>query len=152
MGGFCANWCYSLHSCSRSIFKQSPDFLLECPRVIQIFWGNEEYNLIYSTIPRTLHLNPFSIETVNISGNTIPASIQQKLYKYTWQAAICLMSKNSPPSWYQIDLEINDKLLKAANANSTINPQENGDLIKIKRTSGYLPTVAWNGFGELEWG
>jgi hypothetical protein len=119
------------------------------------FWGHSDYNLYYSSFPtKPVSLNPFSIETINVPGNTILVRTHgfgNHFFRYTWKAALCLMVKNSPPSWYQIELEVNNKLLKAANENSTINLKGNSDLLKISRASGYHPIISWEGIGELDW-
>lgn len=53
-------------------------------------------------------LTPFSSVNFKISNIKIPflTSYPKKRYQYTWRAALYLLSRNSPPVWYQVDIPI----------------------------------------------
>lgn len=115
--------------------------------------GGDNYNLYHIVISEqsglTIDLGPFSITTLNIPSNTIPIRVLGKFHSYTWKAAVYVMSKESPPIWYQINLEVNDRLLKAANARERIFCDD--DLLKITRLTNNRPSVGWDGFSDQTW-
>ena len=118
------------------------------------FAGENEYNLNHRVISGrsglTIDLDPFSVVTLNIPGNTIPVRVSTKFYRYSWKAAAYVMSKESPPIWYQIQLEVNDRLLKAANEKREVSC--NSSFVKITRLTSGRPTVSWEDFGKQSWG
>lgn len=126
---------------------------IDVRRVKEEFFGDHEYNLNYGVVSEQggliIDLDPFSVVNLGVPGNVIPVRILNEFYRYTWHAAVYVMSKESPPIWYQIQLKVNDQLLKIANEEKTIN--SNDDFLKITRLVESRPVVSWEGFGEMSW-
>ncbi len=123
---------------------------IDIPEFNNRFTGGSEYNLNHKVISGrsglTIDLDPFSVVTLNVPGNKMPIRILDKFYRYSWKAAAYLMSKESPPVWYQIQIEVSDPLLKAANEAKEISCDSS--LVKITRLTSERPIVSWDGFGD----
>jgi len=61
---------------------------------------------------------------------------------YTWMGAVYVVSKNSPPTWYQLSLTVNDALVKFTNSGHDRMTPKDG-FMTYERLVGARPVVAW---------
>ncbi|MBN1872609.1 MAG: ATP-binding protein, partial [Anaerolineae bacterium] len=119
------------------------------------FTGDHEYSINHSMVSNNPRLDsaldPFSILHFTIPGNVIPIRVLDKFYRYTWQAAVYVMSKETPPLWYQVQLEVNDKVLKMANDNQEIVWNGESEFLSLIRLTSERAIVGWTGFDEQAW-
>lgn len=113
------------------------------------FSGSENYDLDHTLLSSKSHLShidlaPFSFVNIPVNNNEIPTRIGQVHYHYTWNAALYIMSRESSPVWYQIQLEINATLLQAVNERESF--REHDHPLKIFRLGTTRPVVSWEGF------
>jgi hypothetical protein len=87
---------------------------------------------------------PFHIETFNtMPAQVVPLRVYNDWYMpYSWKAAAYLISKGSPPIWYQLEVGVEDKLLTSAMSNRNLPSDEH--LFSVRRLSGERPVVAWD--------
>jgi len=89
-------------------------------------------------------LEPFAAKTLNIAPNQIIPlrALQGPCTPFRWQAAVYLMSRGSPPIWYQLTLVVDSSLLKHADSQSSLSLES--ELLQFERVSAKLPVVAWD--------
>ena len=87
-------------------------------------------------------LDPFSERIININGWNIPLKCVSDFYMYTWNAALYVIARETPPVWYRLSLTINSNLLTLQRSNAF--DQIGGENLRLMKTSGGRPTVSWS--------
>jgi hypothetical protein len=85
---------------------------------------------------------PFDVnQFANFAIYTVPLRWHETWYSYTWKAAAYILSRSTPPQWYQIELEINTALLTLISQH----PEQVRDekLLRIEPMVGQRPVVGW---------
>ena len=93
----------------------------------------------------TPKMEPFTVQTLSNYSKQFSLPIRRGFMwlGYSWKAAMYVISNQSPPLWYQIQLNINEDL-RTALRNNTIISTEN--FLKVERLSAARPIVAWANF------
>ena len=94
-------------------------------------------------------LPTFGIISVSINRNYYtPLRTGGEMFEYTWKAAAYILSKNSPPVWYQLSLKVDEKLVytippldQDSTPKDTLSAQE-GD-IECTQITTERPIVGW---------
>jgi hypothetical protein len=86
-------------------------------------------------------IEPFIFKEFNTKRHSIPVRILNTWFDYTWKAALYIIAKDTPPIWYQINLKVDDALLKKAHSQNQI--VSNGETFWYERKSVERPVVEW---------
>lgn len=78
-----------------------------------------------------------------ISTHVLSMTIQFELYDYEWLTAIYIVSRDTPPTWYQLNLQVNQDVHNFAVLQPRGELRANGQFMKLTLLSAERPTVAW---------
>jgi hypothetical protein len=93
-------------------------------------------------------IQPFSVAEIDeLAWFTAPLRIHANWYLHRWKAAIYIISRDSPPIWYQLVIDISNEFLKIANEGGSVNLH--GYLLDINQlSSSQRAIVAWEGLDK----
>lgn len=78
----------------------------------------------------------------------VPLRILRMWFSYNWEAALYIITKNSPPRWYQIRFPISISVLNYIQSNNRIAKSDN--MISIEPLTTQRPVVGWSNFTAEE--
>lgn len=84
---------------------------------------------------------PFDTGRINLNLNT-PIRLEDKWFSYDWMAALYLVSKNTPPIWFQITIKINNFSIQWVEEKASFSFEKNSEVFNIKRLVSERPVVA----------
>lgn len=105
-----------------------------------------DMNLIHSMLPKgsNVKVSPFHPIRINPSIR-LTTRFEFKDYFYTWRASIYLMSKDSPPQWFQLEIENSVELRKLTRLKNPVEFSERiKKVLRIKPVIGQRAAVDLN--------
>jgi putative hemolysin len=111
---------------------------------------NERFSQFYNlshVVFASPKVEPFSVQTLsnNAKRFSLPIRLSYQWLTYSWKAAVYLISNQSPPIWYQVQLNVNKNLHEALESKQVISTE---NLLEIKRLAGTSPIVSWQDFSS----
>jgi hypothetical protein len=85
-------------------------------------------------------IEPLLLKSFSWGSYTLPYQIDNEVYAYVWRAAMYVIARDTPPTWFQLDLIVNHDLLELARNQSVISARQRP--LSLKRLSGVQPVVA----------
>ena len=124
---------------------------IDAPKIEKEFEGTQNYNLIHKVYtPNTIgEFDPFTVYQFSTKRNVIPIRILNNFQKYTWLAAVYIISRETPPIWYQVQLEINNEVMYLADSHQGLSCES--EFLSISRIVSGRVVVGWKDFGRLDW-
>jgi hypothetical protein len=87
-----------------------------------------------------VNLDPFSAVTIAPFEVTIPHCVREYWYDYDWEVAVYLLAEGSQPVWYQLSLQVDQRLAMLRNSVTVV--ANDGDMLKLCRVAYGRVSVA----------